>query len=124
MKTNNGNFFVGAGGELQFVGERPTNDREALEISIQKWEYIRDYNVRMTGGASTCGLCMLYRHDDCEECPVAEYTGKILCRGTPHNIWMDLLAKNQTAKLSDIADEEVKFLRQIYDDLNFGDKDG
>lgn len=36
-------------------------------------------------GAGNCPLCVRYR--DCVGCPVKEESGKIQCRGTPHERW-------------------------------------
>lgn len=57
---------------------------KALEGSIKKWEKI----VAGKGcdrGSNNCPLCKMFiRNQFCDGCPVANYTGKDGCQGTPY----------------------------------------
>lgn len=55
----------------------------ALDGSIRKWEKI----VKGTGvdlGVGNCPCCQLYWANDCKNCPIAIFTGKHMCFGTPY----------------------------------------
>lgn len=116
LESKSPNFiFKGSTNTLQFVGRLPENNIEAAEISIQKWEMIEwlhenGYHRFSTGGADTCGFCMLYRELGCDCCPVAAASGENVCRNTP-------FAKYMISRLpEDIlhwANEEIIFLEEI-----------
>jgi hypothetical protein len=58
------------------------NLKKAFDLSIAKWEFIRDNVVHDNGSNETCGLCMM--HFCCEGCPIAAYVGRDQCDGTPY----------------------------------------
>lgn len=77
---------------------------DPLEVSIVKWEEIRDGS---TGGikSSTCALCWNC-NEHCNKCVVYKDTGRRVCHGTP---WYDY-ARNKT-KYS--AGRMVMFLKSL-----------
>ena len=69
----------------------PAETRAALEGSIAKWQSIVD-GTGKDFGAENCPLCQLfyYQVDQCNGCPVAAKTGKVLCMGSSYaEEWKD-----------------------------------
>lgn len=66
--------------------------KKALELSIQKWEFIlseveEENDVYANGAGNTCALCCKAGHVttmDCGLCPVYKRTGEHACGETPY----------------------------------------
>ena len=87
---------------------------KALELSIQKWEFIlseveNNNSVKEDGGDETCALC--YRKDlpgwqHCtSKCPVGKGTGSYGCNNTPY--------KNVDFEVTKTIIAEVDFLKSL-----------
>jgi hypothetical protein len=50
----------------------------------------------------------------CYHCPIYQYTGEINCRGTPNHEFEQTDYDDPIAKRKRIAQEEVKFLKEVY----------
>jgi len=113
---------------LVFTGDKPETDEEALELSVEKWEFIvaalsaeGSSGDLLDNGWYTCGLCMHYgtlyydgRVDCGTGCPVAVYTGDNYCDGTPYHDYDDAVHTydNKGALLA-AATREVAFLKEV-----------
>ena len=81
--------------QLIYTGDPPSSKTQALEITRNKWlallELARKDINPFYFGQCTCGLCMLYLNSSgiCGKCPVAKDTGKILCRETPLEYYLE-----------------------------------
>ena len=82
-------------GRLIRTGEWPEEmtQAQALELSIEKWKAIVEYCEKaggaesvLDGGCVTCGLCQLYIHARCADCPVFRVAFHN-CSGTPYDDW-------------------------------------
>ena len=89
--------FVVDGHKLTYDGPEPQNEREALLITIAKWETVvllmpmdNTPGALTDGNTETCGLCMYHLDIDtdqercCAGCPVFEQRGIPLCLDTPY----------------------------------------
>jgi len=75
---------TGAGDILVYRGAPPKTIDEALDVAIQKWQFIVDHpGTYYEGSSDTCGLCMLYPNS-CWQCPISFFTGKPDCSNTPY----------------------------------------
>ena len=57
-----------------------------MESSVAKWDRIIA-GKGADGGVLDCPPCRLFYLLVCIGCPIAEYTGKKFCRGTPYPRW-------------------------------------
>ncbi len=111
-------------GTLVYDGDEPSSAAEAWEITMQKWQRIRDYleageKVENPGGCDTCGLCMFYgaRVDwllDCEQCPIG-MSGHVACDGTPYITFMFAIVNNELDEARHAVYREIEFLERIRD---------
>lgn len=102
--------------------------KEALEVSIKKWENIARDRRYKDKGVENCALCKSYYDSNCENCPVANKSRNIWCDNTPHEKWSNHLCNDHNLfgnagrqknciKCLELAKEERKFLeslREIY----------
>ena len=52
-------------------GNRVPTEREALEVSIEKWEGLVFETTQLQDiKGNSCGLCLRYRKGDCGGCPL------------------------------------------------------
>lgn len=79
--------------QFELVVELPEKltAKEALKVSIKKWEFIVKFLENQIplkyvddGGINSCGLCQRYYDKNCLGCPVAESTGHPYCENTPY----------------------------------------
>ena len=89
----------------------PTEEN-ALDLSIQKWEFILNYLetegvIIRNGDSFTCALCMMA--SNCVECPVkdASYYG---CEGTP---WEFYIRACDIEEAKVYAQQEIDFLKGL-----------
>lgn len=83
-------------------------EREALELSIQKWEIIVDrlregLAIEGDGGYATCACCHKYcgNKKACHGCPIMKQTGQPYCVGSPYLQFSDEpTLKNAYAELN------------------------
>lgn len=58
----------------------------ALKESIKHWE--ENYEAESVDNISvrwdSCACCVLWIENECEECPISEFTGQQHCHGTPY----------------------------------------
>lgn len=62
------------------------NKIKIMEASVRKWEKIIA-GERSDGGVIDCPPCRIFYGLICFGCPIAEYTGKKFCKGTPYGEW-------------------------------------
>ena len=79
---------------LAYKGMPPKTEKEALLLSIEKWQFISNYyesgktELLSDGGMSTCGCCILFFSNGksfCEDCPIYNKTRKQYCYDTPYD---------------------------------------
>lgn len=59
------------------------DDKIRLEQAINdKWQPFIDGNISQFE-TTKCPLCIEYLKNDCEGCPIKNFTGKSNCKGTP-----------------------------------------
>ena len=104
-----------------FVG----TEEEALEFSIQKWEFLleqykkRKYSYIYNGGASTCALCSLYMNRkskgiDCKKCQVYKKTGDEGCMYTPYEDYKQFgRAVCEWKAKVECCKKEIEFLQSL-----------
>lgn len=101
---------------------------EAIEGSIQKWTDIR-YNNGVDDGPENCPLCMLFRNDECVNCPILKLTEYPYCDNTPYEEWDTLWMKSDDSdpdcnlknaseiinekEAKKIVDKEIQFLKSL-----------
>jgi hypothetical protein len=57
-----------------------------MEASVEKWNRIIA-GKRSDGGIIDCPPCRIFYVLVCFGCPIAEYTGKKFCKGSPYPDW-------------------------------------
>ena len=61
---------------------------EAFRLSIKKWKGLaKGEGVDL--GCTNCALCRVFKFGSCDLCPVAQHSGKALCRKTPYMVWLN-----------------------------------
>jgi hypothetical protein len=109
------------------------NKVKIMESSIEKWEKIMA-GRRSDSGVMDCPPCRIYYMLACFGCPIAWYTGKKFCRGTPYPAWHHhqiqahdkLLKKVYCDECLTLAKEMRDFMAEIRDALvaeQAGEKD-
>jgi len=95
----------------------PETAEEALEQSIEKWEYLSSGRAN---GVPDCGLCEFHYENDenCEACPVYAVTGKEQCGGSPFDNWHRAARPGGTEFLNHpdavaAAQKELAFLKSL-----------
>ena len=93
--------------------------RQAIEVSIVKWEQLVDLcsqgKLVDDGGIQTCGLCALYFYGhmhECEECPIKN-VGHMGCTGTPYKDYVAAVKSGNLELAKQAAMEEIQFLRSF-----------
>ncbi len=104
---------------------RITSDRQAWEVSLEKWNVIYTLNLNgiliEDGGPQSCGLCKMYfygHEDECEECPLlaAGYPG---CENTPYKEYQKAIQLHDLDLATRSAKQEIFFLRRLYMGIDF-----
>lgn len=92
---------------LEYNGREPENIGVAFDISIAKWEFLKENPGVDDGSCHTCGLCMYFLH--CGPCPISieGYNG---CNGTPYEEYIQEDTNNRR-KIRAI--EEIEFLKYL-----------
>lgn len=62
------------------------NKRTIMEASVRKWNRIIA-GESSDGGVLDCPPCRIFYMLFCIGCPIAEYTGKKFCKGSPYPDW-------------------------------------
>jgi len=57
---------------------------KACNSALAKWEAILNSEEPLIAGKRTCALCTLFRHEDCERCPLSEVQQSCL---SPDTAW-------------------------------------
>ena len=57
-----------------------------MESSVAKWQRIID-GKGSDGGVWDCPPCRIFYLLVCTGCPIAQYTGKKFCQGSPYGEW-------------------------------------
>ena len=117
MAELSNNFNTLGNVELVFTGQRPKTVYEAWQITLEKWRTLCEYPVWGCGGASTCGLCMLFNDIvsigmGCSRCPIGE-AGHRGCELTPYE---DYEFANGDEERKEVAREELEFLEAVYEE--------
>ena len=64
---------------------------KALEGSIEKWKKIERSTRALDKGNYNCPLCKLFvkgKHGLwCTNCPIKKKTGRVVCEGSPYDLW-------------------------------------
>jgi hypothetical protein len=113
-------FYV-EGKYLTTDGKFPTDAKEALKASIQKWKFVarkikENKKAIWVSGTRTCALCNLYAKDfsvnGCSGCPVFLKTKTKSCVGTPV---CDYEKYNMETweEYYELAQKEVRFLESL-----------
>jgi len=103
---------------------RLKNGEDALDISISKWEDIIEYlesSKRISfrkinsleGGIKNCALCEIHWENRCATCPIAKFTQKPYCRGTPYTGFSAVKTLLHKEKLLEYAKDELSFLKKL-----------
>lgn len=111
LETNNAIFS-------EYVGDALAEGAEPLDLSILKWELVRE---GLLNEESCCALCDM--HEDCETCPIGIEHGD--CTQTPyHDYWMMKVSESidddsyrstafPSKRLLEIIDEELEMLKEL-----------
>jgi len=84
-----------------------------IEISKENWDALNESIIIWATRARgvefkrDCPLCRLDTEGDCSACPIALFTGKTGCHGTPYFDWEDGLDDTFYAK------KELRFLKKV-----------
>lgn len=123
MKKKRQLFQVVDDGFLEWKRLPAINAANALQYSIEKWEFLVEWlrggkRLRGDGGCSTCALCSIYYNNSCQVpcmgCPVQALTGKPGCRDTPYYLFSELEELKCSARLLvQVASMELNFLRAV-----------
>jgi hypothetical protein len=62
------------------------NKIKIMEAAVRKWQKIID-KKGSDGGVLDCPPCRIYYFTICIGCPIAQYTGKKFCKGSPYIPW-------------------------------------
>lgn len=90
-------------------GRFPKKLSSTFDKSIEKWKLItKGYHACYA--IDTCGLCNLFNANDCENCPVANDTGKSYCEDTPYAKWRKASKKVTALKY---AKQELEYLKKL-----------
>lgn len=102
---------------VQFVGDDPETLAEALDLSIEKWEFITQVALADVedGGSDSCPLCRRFTYPSgpghyCMDCPIGQHTGKVGCQETPYT---DYCRANTDNEALAAAKAEVAFLKML-----------
>ena len=112
------NMFEVINNGLIVTDEFKPTIRNALDLSIAKWEFILEHlyatgDKIIDGGETTCGLCQLYSHDEevrsCPSCPI-EIAGNIGCINTPYEdyFYAETLDEHISQRFDDLKDVVLK----------------
>ena len=114
---------------------KPKTEKDALLLSIEKWQFISNYyesgeiELLSDGGILTCGCCMLFFNPNgrrnCENCPIYNKTGKQFCWSTPYDSYAEIVDNYDCEEKRDFDVEEIlkhakaelKFLQDLYKEL-------
>lgn len=94
-------FELNLDGELVLIADelKPQSRKEALSLSILKWEAMVELGPTNGSGWTTCGMCALYT---CQSS--ACYSGcgvNCINIGSPHHIWQENPTINNTRAVLD-----------------------
>lgn len=104
--------------------------KSAIDISIIKWE--RGLNLAKCLNLSdeddqerlfsalayteNCALCEEHfnrNYNTCDGCPIAEYTGKSRCAGTPYSEFRSAMTDSNISNIIKAIEREIEFLKMI-----------
>lgn len=121
---------------LAYKGMPPKTEKEALLLSLEKWQIINNYyecggkEILSDGGISTCGCCMLFfsgGKDFCENCPIYNKTRKQYCYDTPYDDYAEIIDNYENSdeeerefdaeEILKYAKAELKFLQGLFKEL-------
>lgn len=100
------------------------NKVKIMQSSVAKWDKIIA-GKRSDGGVMDCPPCRIYYVLMCTGCPIAQYTGKKFCRGSPYPAWYwhqnnvhgKLLKKVYCDECLKLATDMRDFMQEIVDHL-------
>lgn len=90
----------------------PDNEKDALELSIKKWEAALELRPETCGSGSTCALCHLLDDYRCAPCLIYRVTGEISCAATPYRDTYEDRTKDGKIRVKHIK-AEIKFLKSL-----------
>ena len=104
-------MFKVKNGTLGITDEFKPTIRNALDLSIAKWEFILEHLktwgvIIHDGGTATCGLCFTFR---CTMCPISVVRDSG-CDDTPH---ADYLSAETLEEHIAAAKAELEFLKGV-----------
>lgn len=111
-------FWVDEEGQVRLeggFGDYLTSER-ALELSIEKWEFIAANadKIVFDGSIWTCALCYLFIDNGCGGCPVQARTGYSGCVNTPYQEWANTrIRKSDIEVKKSVAEREIAFLKSL-----------
>lgn len=103
------------------------SDKELCYLAIAKWgTIVQAYEEGATrvrdGGPDTCAFCHQYMDKACVGCPIAAYSGNVLCGNTPYDKYRPRTSRPYTLEFR--AKEEVAFLNEVLDHIRKENDDG
>lgn len=92
--------------------------RKALLKSIEHWKRLEACKTIAEAdeegtGVPECALCAVYYDEDCEGCPVAEFTDEDCCGGTPYHAADNALDAGDIELFREKATEMRRFLEEL-----------
>lgn len=121
--------------ERGFGSVKPETEKDALLLSIEKWQFISNYyesgetELLSDGGISTCGCCILFFNPNgrvqCKDCPIYNKTGRKFCWNTPYDDYAEIVDNYDDEEKREFDVEEVlkhakaelKFLQDLFKEL-------
>ena len=91
--------------------------RQALKLSIEKWQTIVEFLIKhpkriiFDGSGDTCACCRR-SFARCDGCPIKIYTGNPYCTGTPYDDYIFWRIENNVEALK-AAKAEITFLKKV-----------
>lgn len=100
------------------------NKISIMEASVRKWDRIIA-GKSSDGGVLDCPPCRIFYILVCTGCPIAEYTGKKFCKGSPYGRWYwhqnddhgYMIKKVRCTECTRLATEMRDFMVEIVDHL-------
>jgi hypothetical protein len=96
---------------------------EALQGSIMKWKDIEN-GTGIDDGASNCPLCLMFRADNCNNCPINNTTNNESCGNKEYHEWANHMRTYHKVsscgtwkvfcnECKELAHKEVEFLKSL-----------
>jgi hypothetical protein len=101
------------------VEKRLADGEDPLDLSIEKYERLIEANFEDIGAwhidSRSCACCQKYNDPNCEGCPIAEITGRRICKGISYNDMKNAFVQTSRKRFFKYANkvfEELKGIRK------------